>query len=221
VRIPYADPVVQETEGAPSARLPAAERLEQTRTRLLDAVIESLAEVGYAATSTTEVARRSGLTRGAQLHHFGTKDQMMIAAAKHLNTRGDDALALAALDQAVDEDDRVRRALAILGLFPSGPFAAAYAELWIASRAHPELEEALRESDVIARDSVRALFGPTILAKAGPDFDALLDITMYALRGMALDAHLGTREERQIRRELIAGLEKYIDQTLHEQPDER
>ncbi len=78
----------------------------------------------------------------------------------------------------------------------------------------------MRESDVIARDSVRALFGPTILAKAGPDFYALLDITMYALRGMALDAHLGTSEERQIRRELIAGLEKYIDQTLHEPPDE-
>ena len=59
----------------------------------------------------------------------------MIAAAKHLNARGDNAQVLAALDQAVDDDDRVRRPLAVLGLFPSGPFAAAYVELWIRRRA--------------------------------------------------------------------------------------
>src|SRR4051812_24385881 len=62
-----------------------AEQLAETRARLLDAVLETLAECGYAATTTNEVARRSGLTRGAQLHHFGTKEQMIIAAVEHLN----------------------------------------------------------------------------------------------------------------------------------------
>jgi AcrR family transcriptional regulator len=203
-------------EGLGGARLTPAERLEQTRVRLLDAVIESLAEVGYAATSTTEVARRSGLTRGAQLHHFGTKDQMMIAAVKHLNTRTNTSEVLAALDQAVADEERVRTALAILAEIASGPQPAAYVELWIASRAHPELTEALHEADVIARDNVRALFGQRILEQAGPEFDALLDITMYALRGMALDAHLAAPDEHQARRELVAGLAKYLEQALQE-----
>jgi AcrR family transcriptional regulator len=213
--------VAHDQEGASTARPSAAERLEHMRTRLLDAVIESLAAVGYAATSSTEVARRSGLTRGAQLHHFGTKDQMMVAAAEHLNTRGNQAQVLAALNQAVDDDDRIRGALAVLARLASGPYVAAYVELWIASRAHPELEDALRTADVMARDNVRALFGPAILATAGPEFDALLDITMYALRGMALDAHLASRDEHGARGELIAGLEKYLDQALHEPRDRR
>jgi AcrR family transcriptional regulator len=213
--------VAQDPEDGSSVRPSAAERLERTRTRLLDAVVESLAAVGYAATSTTEVARRSGLTRGAQLHHFGTKDQMMVAAAEHLNTRGNQDRVLAVLNRAVDDDERIRGALAVLARLASGPYVAAYVELWIASRAHPELEDALRAADVMARDNVRALFGPAILAKAGPEFDALLDITMYALRGMALDAHLATRDEHGARGDLIAGLEKYLDQALREPRDRR
>ncbi|HTL86721.1 MAG TPA: helix-turn-helix domain-containing protein [Acidimicrobiia bacterium] len=205
--------MVQDQELVGAARPTAAERLELTRTRLLDAVIESLAEVGFAATSTTEVARRSGLTRGAQLHHFGTKDQMLLAAVEHLNTRGNPEQILAALDQMSD-DERLHAALAVLSRFAEGPYPAAYAELWLASRSHPELEGALREADVNARDSVRALFGPAILAKAGPEFDTLLDFTMYALRGMALDAHFSSREERDARRAIIVGLEKYLIQAM-------
>src|ERR1700712_2404074 len=72
--------------GAVDHRTPA-ERMAETRVRLLDAVLETLAERGYAATSTTEVARRSGLTRGAQLHHFGTKDQMMVATVEYLEAQ--------------------------------------------------------------------------------------------------------------------------------------
>ena len=213
--------MVDESDGGNGGRVTAAERLEHTRARLLDAVIESLAAVGFAATSTTEVARRSGLTRGAQLHHFGTKDQMMLAAVGHLHTRGETAEVLAALDRIDDEDERMRAALAVLSVFPFGPFTTAYIELWIASRAHPELLEALREADVVSRENVRALFGEKILAKAGPEFDSLLDITMYALRGMAIDAHLATRDERRVRREMIAGLEKYLRESLEEPPNER
>ena len=200
--------------GPDDGRPSAAERLEQTRVRLLDAVIESLAQVGYAATSTTEVARRSGLTRGAQLHHFGTKDQMMIAAAEHLNAGTNTAEIVAALDENVDEAHRVRSALALLAEIASGPQPTAYVELWVASRTNPELADVLREGDVIARESVRALFGTKILAKAGPGFDALLDTTMYAVRGMALDAHIATGDDRQSRRDLITGLEKYLDRAL-------
>jgi hypothetical protein len=146
---------------------------------------------------------------------------MMVAAAEHLNTRGNQDRVLAALNRAVDDDERIRGALAVLARLASGPYVAAYVELWIASRAHPELEDALRAADVMARDNVRALFGPAILAKAGPEFDALLDITMYALRGMALDAHLATRDEHRARSDLIAGLEKYLDQALREPRDRR
>ena len=48
------------------------ERSLATKAALLDAAIESLVERGYAATTTIETARRAGVSRGAQLHHFPT-----------------------------------------------------------------------------------------------------------------------------------------------------
>ena len=57
-----------------------AERSATTRTALLDATIECLAELGYSGTTTAEVVRRAGLSRGAQVHHFPTK-ALLIAAA--------------------------------------------------------------------------------------------------------------------------------------------
>ena len=68
----------------------------------------------------------------------------------------------------------------------------------------------------VVRDTARALFGSEILDRAEPEFDALLDLTMYALRGMALDSHVATEEERQARQDLIVGLARYLDEALQE-----
>jgi AcrR family transcriptional regulator len=61
-----------------------AARSAATQARLLDATIECLIERGWAATSTTEVVRRAGVSRGAQVHHFPTKDDLVLAAIEHL-----------------------------------------------------------------------------------------------------------------------------------------
>jgi AcrR family transcriptional regulator len=204
----------QAEPAAPTPRKSPAERLADTRARLLDAVIESLAECGYAETSTSEVARRSGLTRGAQLHHFGTKDQMMVAAVEHLSGRTNAADIVAALEHLPAGQDRLRTALEIMSQLSLGALPAAYVELWVASRTHRELVDALRASDVVARDAVRSLFGDDILGRAGQEFDALLDLTLYALRGMALDAHLASDDERRARVELILGMAHYLEHAL-------
>jgi AcrR family transcriptional regulator len=64
-----------------------AERSAATRQRLLDATVECLVERGWAATSTTEVVRRAGVSRGAQVHHFPTKDDLVFAAVEHVLQR--------------------------------------------------------------------------------------------------------------------------------------
>jgi AcrR family transcriptional regulator len=192
-----------DTAGAPRT---GAERLAETRTRLLEAVIASLAERGYAETSTTEIARRSGLTRGAQLHHFGTKDQMMVAAVEHLTEQVDAVEVAAALAQITDEHERIETALEILSQLSSGPLPVAYVELWVGSRGRPDLADALHASDEAARAGVLALFGPELVTRAGPEFEPLLDLTLYALRGMALDAHLASAEEQRARVAIIRGL---------------
>jgi AcrR family transcriptional regulator len=63
------------------------QRRAETQRRLLDATMECLAELGWAGTSTTEVARRAGVSRGAQQHHYPTKMLLVAAALEHLLER--------------------------------------------------------------------------------------------------------------------------------------
>lgn len=72
---------------SPRVRIPAptrerrshAERTAQTRDRVMAAVVESIAEVGYPRTTASEIARRAGVTWGAVQHHFGDKDGILMA----------------------------------------------------------------------------------------------------------------------------------------------
>jgi len=49
---------------------------------LLDATIDCLVEEGYSGTTTTRVVERAGLSRGAQVHHFPTKSQLVAEAVR-------------------------------------------------------------------------------------------------------------------------------------------
>jgi AcrR family transcriptional regulator len=64
-----------------------AERSAATCERLLDATIACLVERGYKATSLPEICRRAGVSRGAQLHHYATKEELVAAAVDHLFAR--------------------------------------------------------------------------------------------------------------------------------------
>ena len=191
------------------------QRLAETRARLLDAVIESLAERGYAATSTTEVARRSGLTRGAQLHHFGTKERMMVAVVERLSERTKAPEVASALD-GVPTADRIRISLEVISSLVTGVEPQAYAELWAASRDVPSLAVALRANDEVARAAVLALFGEEILRRAGQRFDERLDLLLYALRGMALDAHDASSDDLQLRKDLVVGMAPLLEAALEQ-----
>src|SRR5512140_1920296 len=60
------------------------QRRDETRRALLDAAVESLIEVGFARTTTLEVQRRADASRGALLHHFPSKTELLVAAVDHL-----------------------------------------------------------------------------------------------------------------------------------------
>ncbi len=60
------------------------ERSAEMRTALIEAAIESLCEVGYAKTTTQEICRRAKATSGAIQHHFGAKDELLLATLDFL-----------------------------------------------------------------------------------------------------------------------------------------
>jgi len=69
---------------AAKPRRTQAERTHETRTRILDAAVEVLHRRGYAEFRTADVAKAAGVSRGAQLHHFATKEKLVFATMEHV-----------------------------------------------------------------------------------------------------------------------------------------
>lgn len=87
--------------GLKPSRRSQASRSAEMRTRLSRAAYEVIAERGHSAFRTAAVAARAGVSEGALLHHFPSKDAVTLAAIEY-------ALTLAA--------DASRRALSRVGL---------------------------------------------------------------------------------------------------------
>jgi AcrR family transcriptional regulator len=64
-----------------------AERSETTRKLILDATIRILVRKGAAGLRTGEVVKEAGVSVGAQLHHFPTKRELILAAFDYVNER--------------------------------------------------------------------------------------------------------------------------------------
>ena len=164
------------------------ERSASTRSRLLEATIDVLIDDGYAATTTTMIAERAGVSRGAQLHHYPTKAELVAAAVEHLARKLIDQFA-ATLD-ATPEGERVEFLLDAMWSSFSVPLLTAWVELSVAARTDAEVRERLSA----VSDNLRA----TILGRAGPNPkpEVLLVITMtlLLLEGVTLNRRslLGT-----------------------------
>jgi AcrR family transcriptional regulator len=61
-----------------------AERTTETRARLAEAAMVLLQKKGYAGFRVQEVSRIAAVSRGAQTHHFPTKDSLVIAAVEQM-----------------------------------------------------------------------------------------------------------------------------------------
>ncbi len=161
------------------------------------AAIDCLLERGYAGTTTTEVARRAGVSRGAQLHHFPTKETLVAHAVRHLAEQwiGHFRQVRQGLPP---EGDRVSVAIDLLWSSFSGPLFMAAVELWVASRTDPALHATLllteRETGRSIAQFLDEVFGEV---SAHPRFGDLRRLTLYLMRGMALESILEPRERRR------------------------
>lgn len=116
-----------------------AERTASTRERLLEATVRSLAELGYRGTSTTEICKRAGVSRGAQLHHYPTKQELVAAAVDHLLGKRVAELRdrLASAPQGVLD---LADAASMLWTIYTGDTFYAWLELVVAARTDPDLQ---------------------------------------------------------------------------------
>jgi AcrR family transcriptional regulator len=165
---------------------PNVERSAETRARLLDATIDSLVELGWTGTSTTEVVRRAGVSRGAQVHHYPTKSELVLAAVEHLLLLRVDEFAEAF--EGLDPAQRTHgAALQLLWGHCFGANFEAWLELAVAARSDALLRGRLVEVEkrfwAAALDTFQALFPEA----ADDDFARVaLRLTFAVLDGLAV-----------------------------------
>jgi AcrR family transcriptional regulator len=128
----------------PQRRRSQAERRDAMRQRLLKATLECLVRDGYAGTTVSSIVKRAGVSRGAHVHHYPSKDALILDAAEYLIRRayrimGDVLLGIA------DEGDRLQALMNTVWdeIFSTRMFSAFF-ELMTASQHDPELARSLR-----------------------------------------------------------------------------
>ncbi|MFC7729423.1 TetR/AcrR family transcriptional regulator [Actinomadura keratinilytica] len=120
------------------------ERRIHTQRLLLDATMECLVDLGWSGTSTTEVARRAGVSRGAQQHHYPTKMELVAAALEHLLEQ--QRLAYESAFAVLPPERRnVEGALDLLWEVFCGRPARALLELAVAARTDDDLRVLCRD----------------------------------------------------------------------------
>ena len=156
------------------------------RARLLEATVECLVERGFGGTSTTLVSERAGVSRGAQLHHFPTKNDLVVAAVEHLSeVRGAE---LAAAARALPAGGRRTRAvLQVLADHFTSPVFTAALELWVAARTDAALLEAVAPLEQrIGRETHRLTVDLLGADESRPGVRELVQATLDLVRGLGL-----------------------------------
>ena len=181
---PSIDPEARRAPGGAQA-----ERSAATRAKLISATIETLNALGYTATTTIEVVRRAGVSRGAMLHHFATRGELILATAEQVLR-----------EQEVERRDTLRtiergeqRFYAITDAMwntMQQPEAVALTEIMLGARSDPEIHAPF--SRLMKEFNRHLLDGPVEVAEDLGYADlrlvrAMSRLHIAAMRGLVID----------------------------------
>jgi AcrR family transcriptional regulator len=202
---------VTETRVA-TARVPQEERTRAMRARLMEATIDCLVEHGWSGTSTTLVSQRAGVSRGAQLHHFPTKNALVLAAVEHLSELRGQELRQAA-SQLPSGRKRTRAVLEMLAEHFTSPVFTAALELWVAARTDEALHDAVVPLEQrVGREAHRIAVAALGVDERRPRMRELVQATLDLVRGLGLANTISDDTAR--RRRILDAWARTLDKEL-------
>jgi AcrR family transcriptional regulator len=165
-----------------------AERSATTCGKLIDAAIDILYRSGHAAATTIEVAKRARVSRGAMLHQFPTRVDLLLAVARHIIEQqkrhrrerlgGEPGL------------KRFRAAAEVSWEVHSQPGAIALLEIMMASRNDRDLRKGLApfvEDWMDMRRGAATRMAEDLNLPESPEFEKLVVFQQAVLRGLAIE----------------------------------
>lgn len=178
----------------------------QTRVFLLKTTMECLAQHGYALTTTQLVTHTAKISRGALLHHFPTKQELIKQVIEYIFYRQTDNFCSKVIQFTEQE-----RVVEVAGLEVTWQFMKttefqAYQELAMASRTNQELREIFEPKDIAYQalwdDLIPHLFPEWKDRKE--ELQLARDLVLTCMHGLLINFHLiQPRSRRAQLRKLI------------------
>jgi len=192
--------VIDETSDKRSGRRRGTSRAEQraaTRLAIIDATIACLVEDGYPALTTRRIAERAGVAQSTLMHHFETREALLVEAVSHLVAKlAEDTLRELDLAEAARSPEHRETILNQVWREFTSPQALAAAQLWVAAWSEPELARTLRDLEArlnrIALETARPLF-PELADD--PRFPAVVETALSIVRGLVVGIPIAGQEE--------------------------
>lgn len=191
-----------------------AQKSANMRRLILEAAMKAVVELGFARVTTQVIVDRAGVSRGAMLHHFPKKQDLIAALIDYIAEQG-----IAEFRSAIgklDASDRIDRwkGLDIYWSQLTNDKFIALNELAVAARTEPQL-------DAIVRPAIRTYYRAWNRAAQdvfpewrdkGERFKLAMDMTQALMEGMALNRELRESPERTAR--LFAFLRAQLAQLM-------
>ena len=164
-----------------------AERTAETRGRLIDATIECLIDSGYTGTTTVAVCKRSGVSHGSLLYHYGTRERLLGAALDVVYERLQRPV-IESLEQLPLGEARVDALVELMwSAFGAREFKAVL-ELWLAASNQTDVGWAVWPEAQDFDRAIQPLAAHVFpdLATRMPDFSLYISLIFQVLQGMGL-----------------------------------
>jgi AcrR family transcriptional regulator len=181
-------------------REPQQDRGWATRSRLLEAAVACLAELGWGGSTVSVVAARAGVSRGATQHYFPTREALFTAALEHMaEVRLAEILREASLLPA----GRERRSADVVRLLVrlyTGPLFRAALQVWAAAATSDELRDLVLPLEArLGREAHKAAIELLGADESGPGVHEAVQATLDLARGLGLADTLADDSRRRER----------------------
>ena len=188
----------QKSKSAEAAARPRRKRSAATRQEIIEATIECFVQIGYARTTTTEIAKLAGYTRGAVQHYFPTTEHVLKASINYLTKSWLDSYMTAA-GNAPPGTDYIDYSVDTLWRFVNDRLFIAWQELVSASRTDKSLRRIIMPAagkfERLRRDMGQANF-PDFADASRAKFDRNRDTLRFLLEGITSTLLTYSKDDR-------------------------
>lgn len=182
----------------------------------MNAVVDCLVEHGWSGTTTALVSERAGVSRGAQLHHFASRGDLVAAAVEHVGAEGVRELRSRATTVAAGRGAvRTEAVVQLIVDFFISPLFAAALELWVAARTDLALKAMVVPLQArLGRECHRLAVELLAADEEQPGVREAVQATLDLARGLALAEQL--TDDRARRARIVAQWARQLDLQLGE-----